>query len=124
MADNINKRIVVEGDASGFENLIDQLSRRSEELYDNLSSSAKEYSGEINEQAKQMDSLIRKEEEFIRRLREEKRLQIESRFDQKMASLENFERTGEKGRSVERERAEAMRDLNREYRENRFVSRS
>ena len=118
---DVNKRIVVDGDASGFENLIEQLGRRSEELYDNLSGSAKDYANSLDKQREKMDDLIRKEDQFISRLREEKRLQVEARFEQKMASLETYERTGHKGRVLERERADAMRDLNKEYRENKFV---
>lgn len=118
----INRRVVIEGDGSSFESLMEQLNRRSEELYDNLSSSATEHSDSLEEQKRKMDELIRREEEFIRRLRDQKRLQLELRFDQRMSGLEEWERTGEAGRSIERERAEAMRDLNQEYRENRLVT--
>lgn len=122
MSDQVNRRIVVEGDGSSFESLMEQLNRRAEELYDNLSESAVGYSDDLDLQKRKMDELIRKEEEFIRKLRDQKRLQIETRFDQKLSSMHDWERKGEGGRVVERERAEALRELNKEYRENRVVT--
>ena len=62
MADDIKKRIVIEGDASGFEQAIDKVSNSGSALYERLKNEAKAYSNSLTEQNRYIEKELNKQQ--------------------------------------------------------------
>jgi len=110
---NVERTVIVKGEATGFQNMMDILKRSGSDLYEGLVEDAKKYTDNLLEQQKITKELLDQAEQRFKQSQQQRRLQSEVRAEERLKEAPPWLRP-QIERKIEEEKAQVRQGEERQ----------